>query len=423
MRKLFAMWYQNITNPFKSHNYIMLGASLCYILCVAASSCTGKKSERVVAPWGEVVTDTVTDDGLFSVDDIVSNGEMIVLTMSGPDTYFDYHGHGVGTQYLLCEKFAQKLGVSLRVELCKDTAEMVDRLEKGEADMIMYMLPKTKKFSSRLLFCGAGVDSQNTQWAVGKGSTELASLIDKWYSPSMMEQVKKEERFLFSARSVRRHVYAPFLDRKGGVISRYDHLFRRYAPMARWDWRLLAAQSYQESCFDPNARSWAGACGLMQIMPSTADHLGLPRSEMTNPEKSVEAAVRLLAELSGHFRDIPSAEERRCFVLASYNGGANHIRDAMALASKYGGNPRRWSHVAPYVLKLQQPQYYNDPVVRYGYMRGSETVDYVDRIRQRYAQYRGTQYTGPSVTGDGAADYGAGGMTPRRATKKYKYHI
>lgn len=423
MRKLFAMWYQNITNPFKSHNYIMLGASLCYILCVAASSCTGKKSERVVAPWGEVVADTVTDDGLFSVDDIVSNGEMIVLTMSGPDTYFDYHGHGVGTQYLLCEKFAQKLGVSLRVELCKDTAEMVDRLEKGEADMIMYMLPKTKKFTSRLLFCGAGVDSQNTQWAVGKGSTELASLIDKWYSPSMMEQVKKEERFLFSARSVRRHVYAPFLDRKGGVISRYDHLFRRYAPMARWDWRLLAAQSYQESCFDPNARSWAGACGLMQIMPSTADHLGLPRSEMTNPEKSVEAAVRLLAELSGHFRDIPSAEERRCFVLASYNGGANHIRDAMALASKYGGNPRRWSHVAPYVLKLQQPQYYNDPVVRYGYMRGSETVDYVDRIRQRYAQYRGTQYTGPSVTGDGAADYGAGGMTPRRATKKYKYHI
>lgn len=423
MRKLFAMWYQNITNPFKSHNYIMLGASLCYILCVAASSCTGKKSERVVAPWGEVVADTVTDDGLFSVDDIVSNGEMIVLTMSGPDTYFDYHGHGVGTQYLLCEKFAQKLGVSLRVELCKDTAEMVDRLEKGEADMIMYMLPKTKKFSSRLLFCGAGVDSQNTQWAVGKGSTELASLIDKWYSPSMMEQVKKEERFLFSARSVRRHVYAPFLDRKGGVISRYDHLFRRYAPMARWDWRLLAAQSYQESCFDPNARSWAGACGLMQIMPSTADHLGLPRSEMTNPEKSVEAAVRLLAELSGHFRDIPSAEERRCFVLASYNGGANHIRDAMALASKFGGNPRRWSHVAPYVLKLQQPQYYNDPVVRYGYMRGSETVDYVDRIRQRYAQYRGTQYTGPSVTGDGAADYGAGGMTPRRATKKYKYHI
>lgn len=423
MRKLFAMWYQNITNTFKSHNYIMLAVSLCCILCVAASSCTGKKSERVVAPWGEVVADTVTDDGLFSVDDIVSNGEMIVLTMSGPDTYFDYHGHGVGTQYLLCEKFAQKLGVSLRVELCKDTAEMVDRLEKGEADMIMYMLPKTKKFSSRLLFCGAGVDSQNTQWAVGKGSTELASLIDKWYSPSMMEQVKKEERFLFSARSVRRHVYAPFLDRKGGVISKYDHLFRRYAPMARWDWRLLAAQSYQESCFDPNARSWAGACGLMQIMPSTADHLGLPRSEMTNPEKSVEAAVRLLAELSGHFRDIPSAEERRCFVLASYNGGANHIRDAMVLTSKYGGNPRRWSHVAPYVLKLQQPQYYNDPVVRYGYMRGSETVDYVDRIRQRYAQYRGTQYTGPSVTDDGAADYGAGGMTPRRATKKYKYHI
>ena len=185
-----------------------------------------------------------------------------------------------------------------------------------------------------------------------------------------MDDIKKEERLLFSSNSVKRHVYAPFLDRAGGVISKYDALFRRYAPLARWDWRLLAAQCYQESCFDPNARSWAGACGLMQIMPSTADHLGLARSDMFHPERSIEAAVKFLAELTATFREVPSTMERQCFVLASYNGGANHIKDAMALTRKYGGNPHRWAHVAPWVLRLQQPEYYNDPVVRNGYMRG-----------------------------------------------------
>lgn len=387
-------------------------------------SCAEKKQEKIVTPWGEVTDDPARYDDQFSVDDIVGNGEMIVLTMSGPDTYFDYHGHGMGTQYLVCEKFAQRLGVSLRVEVCKDTTEMIDRLDGGEADMIMFMLPKEKyRRGDKLLFCGATSERGDAGWAVASRSKDLAAAIRKWYKPEILAQVKCEERFLFSAQSVRRHVYAPYLDRSRGVISKYDHLFRRYAPAARWDWRLLAAQCYQESCFDPNAKSWAGAAGLMQIMPSTADHLGLPRSEMFSPEKSVEAAVRLIGELSAAFSMIPSMSERQCFVLASYNGGANHIKDAMELTRKNGGDPHRWSHVASYVLRLQQPQFYNDPAVKYGYMRGSETVDYVERIRKRYAQYRGAKYSGPAMEMNSADFYGGGSMMPRRATKKYRYHI
>ena len=84
-----------------------------------------------------------------------------------------------------------------------------------------------------------------------------------------MAEVKKEEDFLLSTRSVVRHVYAPMLNKKGGVISRYDALFMTYCQPIRWDWRLMAAQCYQESTFDPQARSWAGALGLMQIMTET----------------------------------------------------------------------------------------------------------------------------------------------------------
>ena len=304
---------------------------LVLLLC-NLSACKGPKQESVVAPWGEVISDSTINNSvsnrnaILSVDDIIDCGELIVLTMNGPETYFDYHGRGMGTQYLLCEKFAQKLGVSLRVEVCKDTTELIDKLAGGDADIIIFMLPDDVSKKKGLIPCGAKTHDGDSHWAVANGNNDLADALECWYKPHFMDDIKKEERLLFSSNSVKRHVYAPFLDRAGGVISKYDALFRRYAPLARWDWRLLAAQCYQESCFDPNARSWAGACGLMQIMPSTADHLGLARSDMFHPERSIEAAVKFLAELTATFREVPSTMERQCFVLASYNGGANHIK-------------------------------------------------------------------------------------------------
>lgn len=133
----------------------------------------------------------------------------------------------------------------------------------------------------------------------------------------------------------------------------------------------------------------------MQIMPQTADHLGLKRTDLTNPEQNISAAARYLAELEQTFSDIPSRHERQNFILAAYNGGAHHIRDAMALTRQAGRDATRWDQVSEYVLKLSQPQYYENPVVRYGYMRGRETVDYVRLIRQRYQQYRGVKASAP----------------------------
>ena len=83
------------------------------------------------------------------------------------------------------------------------------------------------------------------------------------------------------------------------------------------------------------AHSWAGAKGLMQIMPATAAHLGLPASQIHEPEPNVAAATKLIRELDGKFNDITDRMERIRFILASYNGGHGHIRDAMALARKY----------------------------------------------------------------------------------------
>ena len=333
-----------------------------------------------MTPWGEI-TDTIPTDDSFDLDDIQRNGELIALTLTGPETYYDYRGKHLGAQYLLAQRFADKLGVMLRMEVCRDTAEMQQRLADGEADLICFPLSK-----------------QGIGWVVGADKEDLEVELKNWYKPSFLAEVKKEEEFLLSSRSVKRKVFAPMLNRAGGIISHYDGFFQRYASTIRWDWRLLAAQCYQESTFDPQARSWAGACGLMQIMPGTADHLGLARSDLYNPEKNIEAAVRYLAELERTFNDIPERAERTKFVLAAYNGGHFHIRDAMALAQKNGRNPRRWGDVEPFVLGLARPEYYNDPVVKHGYMRGSETVEYVRKIHERWNGYRGVPTVRSSFT-------------------------
>ncbi|MBQ7684678.1 MAG: transglycosylase SLT domain-containing protein, partial [Bacteroidaceae bacterium] len=187
----------------------------------------------------------------------------------------------------------------------------------------------------------------------------------------------------------RRRARPPMLDRACGIISPYDDLFLRHSRTLGWDWRLLAALSYQESAFDPRALSWAGAQGLMQLIPATAAQRGKAAADVFDPPANIAAGCRYLKRIAALFSDITDPSERIAFTLAAYNGGYNHVRDAMALAEKYGASPRRWRDVSPYILRLSEPQYYRDPVVRYGYLRGTETEAYVRLILQRWHDYRG----------------------------------
>ena len=384
-------------------------------VCLMTVSCSQKREERVIAPWGAVSGDTVSVSEHFDLDRIVSNGEMIMLTLSGPESYYDYRGRMLGIHYMLCQKFADKIGVSLRVEVCKDTADMLRKLIAGDADVIAYPLrekkiPVFKSEAGDVMFCGV-CDSSKGSWLVSSKKPMLVKALNDWYEPSMLAKTRQEESFLLSARSVVRHVYSPMLSRQDGVISRYDALFISYCQSIRWDWRLMAAQCYQESTFDAQAKSWAGARGLMQIMPATAAHLGLPLSKIHDPESNIAAAAKYIKELEDKFSDISDRRERISFVLASYNGGYHHIRDAMALAGKNRKDSHKWSDVAKYVLLLSEPEYYRDPAVRHGYMRGSETVDYVTKIHKRWMSYRGVR------------SHGVGIKNPRKAKhnkKKYK---
>lgn len=203
------------------------------------------------------------------------------------------------------------------------------------------------------------------------------------------EQIRRVHQDWKLRHDVHRSVRAPYINKEKGVISVYDDLFREASSQTGWDWRLIAAQCYQESGFDPQATSRAGARGLMQIMPATAKDLGLSMNDIHSPASNIHAAAKYIRQLSSLFSDIKSSEERVHFVLAAYNGGYKHIRDAMALTKKYlgAGTEQRWENVSQYVMALMQPAYYRDPVVKYGYMIGSETAGYVSTIVQRARQY------------------------------------
>ena len=342
---------------------------------------------------------------------IIDSGELIVATISGPDTYFDYQGQPMGLQYALCEDFASTLGVGVRVVLAPDTAQLLRQVETGEADLAALPLPTGSCAHSSLCFAGYTNKEKTLSWALRSEATDLAEALNDWYNVAIEARIRQREKQRFTARhTVKRQVHAPFISREKGIISTYDALFKEAARQIGWDWRLIAAQCYQESAFDPNAVSWAGAKGLMQIMPATAAHLGLPEESVYNPQENIEAGARFLGQLQSLFSDIPQSQ-RANFVLASYIGGSRHIRDAVSLTKKYGGNPYNWNEVSQYVLKLTDPKYYQDPVAPHGYMRGNETVEYVRRIQSRYAQYCGFAAPG---------NFASQGM-PQRARKHHRF--
>lgn len=381
------------------------------------TSCQKQAKNNIVeTPWGGTVSIDGEAPVTQSTDSAGLGEEIIMLTLYGPETYYEYHGKDMGTNYLLCEKLAEHLRKSVRIDVCRDTTDMLQRLQGGEGDIIA--VPLSRKHQQ-------GFITVANNWVVNSSSTQLASLIRSWYKPGMLAQVREQEQYQLSVASVTRRIFPVMLSASKGTISHYDHLFRKYAPVALVDWTLLAAQCYQESCFDPQAHSWAGACGLMQIMPSTADHLSLPRQQIYEPEPNVAAAARYMRELQTLFLDINNPAERIRFALAAYNGGANHVRDAMALAKKYGAIPQRWSDVRRYILLLQDPRYYTDPIVKYGYMRGSETAQYVDNIMQRHSQYRVALATGAkvkvSVNVNVPVPVDVSTASPHRAAKKNKW--
>ena len=230
---------------------------------------------------------------------------------------------------------------------------------------------------------------QKIAWATRKNALELLDAVNAWIREMKQgaDYYVIYNKYFKSPKTMLKRVRSDYSSVAGEYISPYDDLIRKAADTIGWDWRLLAAQVYQESKFDADAQSWAGAVGLMQLLPSTGEMYGV--TNMNSPSQSLKAGATYISWLDGIWtKYVPDPEERRKFILASYNAGQGHVLDARRLARKHGKDPERWDDVAQFLLLKSQPEYYNDPVVKSGYCRGSEPVNYVREVLQRYDRYR-----------------------------------
>lgn len=228
---------------------------------------------------------------------------------------------------------------------------------------------------------------QRSSWAVRKDCPQLAKAASEWHKAnSTSPDYKASTKRYFEISKSTPHT--PILSLREGRISHYDDLFKKYAKEIGWDWRLLASLAYTESNFDTTAVSWAGAKGLMQLMPSTARAMGVPPGKEQNAEESIKAAVKYIGKTAQSFKNLPPEEQVK-FVLASYNSGIGHVQDAMALAEKYGKDKNVWKdNVEKYILLKANEEYFTDPVCKNGYFRGTETYNFVREITARYEQYK-----------------------------------
>jgi membrane-bound lytic murein transglycosylase F len=233
-----------------------------------------------------------------------------------------------------------------------------------------------------------GVEQQ-VAWAVRRGSDALLKELNDWLAEERgtVDYHVLYRKYFEDSRSFLSRVTSTYFPIYGGKISPYDDLLREQASRLDWDWRVLAAQMYQESRFQPHARSWAGAMGLMQLMSATAREFGA--EDPYHPEQNIRAAVAYLEWLDRYWAaEIPDPEERQKFVLGSYNIGPGHVQDARNLAVKYGEDPSVWDNaVERFIEKKAYPEGYNDEVVRFGYARGDEATEYVRRILELAKHY------------------------------------
>jgi membrane-bound lytic murein transglycosylase F len=230
--------------------------------------------------------------------------------------------------------------------------------------------------------------SQNLAWAVKKGDIELKKAIDTW-----MSDFVESKRYAviynkyFKSKRTALIFESDYYVLNTGSISPYDEYVKEYSAKINWDWRLVTSMIYQESRFNPTAKSWAGAFGLMQLMPNTAKRYGVDSS--SHPKLQINAGIKFLKWLDNLYENIEDPVERRKFVLASYNVGPGHVMDARKLAEKYGKNPDIWEdNVDGFLLKKSNAKYYDDPVVKYGYCRGKETYKYVSEVMERFEHYK-----------------------------------
>lgn len=345
--------------------------------------------------------------GFTSPYDIVN--QVIVLnnngSYTGPKTMGDLNGMSIsvrkGTSYhRTLTSLVENGDATIRIETVPeswDTEALIMAVADGDFDATVADNNLYLAASSYIKNVEAGPvisEADTVAWAVRKNAGQLQERMSQFLGRHFrISELDGEPRRSAFMNILRRRYFEdhdliskyrnPVIDSEyNGLISPYDELVKPIADSAGIDWKLVLAVMAQESRFDPMATSWAGAVGLMQIIPRFS--VVEDEAMLYDPEISIREGVRFLKKHMDHYSYMDE-QNQLAFTLASYNAGMGHIADARRLAIDQNRNPNNWDDVAESLLLLMKPNHYKD--ARYGFARGIETVNYVRDITSRYQMY------------------------------------
>jgi membrane-bound lytic murein transglycosylase F len=231
-------------------------------------------------------------------------------------------------------------------------------------------------------------ENGTVSWAVRKNAPLLLDKINSWMDDKKKRLIPElfAKYFLNPRNSLHRST-SPFSSLAGNRISIFDEMIQESSGELGWDWRLLAALVYKESGFDTTALSYAGAEGLLQLMPVTLARFGV--TDPSDPSQSLQGGVKYLQYLDKFWRArVPDTNERIRFILASYNIGQGHVEDAWRLTLKYGKNTQSWEDVSYFLNLKSDPEFYRDPMVKSGFAKGHIAVRYVQDVINIFESYK-----------------------------------
>ncbi len=277
----------------------------------------------------------------------------------------------------------KKEGLNIQLALHKNvpTEELIRQVAEKEievtvADTNVALL--NRRFYPDITMAFPVTAKQSLAWGVRKNDKGLLEEINKFFVQILKNGTfEKIYDLYYGSLEIFDYVdLKTFQKRIDTRLPKYKKLIEQEAAKYDMDWRLIAAIMYQESHFDPKARSHTGVRGLMQLTLKTAEELGV--ENRLDPVQSIRGGVKYLNGLYHRFDDIDDNTDRMLFALASYNVGYGHVRDAQKIAEKLSLNPQEWKTIKKTLPLLSFPEYNRH--TRYGYARGTEPVRYVDRI-------------------------------------------
>jgi len=262
------------------------------------------------------------------------------------------------------------------------TEQLLERVWAGDVDCTVAdsnIVAINRRYHPDLVVAFDLDDPEPLVWVLSADADDLQQAAGRWFE-SFREAGEMDDWY--------EHFYAPFevfdfVDirafhrRLEQRFPKYRDMFVDSSELHGVPWTVLSAQSYQESHWDPRAKSPTGVRGIMMLTQPTAKSLGV--TDRLDAEKNIEAGARYLAQLEGRLDDEIQEPDRLYFALAAYNVGMGHVTDAQTLARRLGKDPHNWVDLKEVLPLLKKREYYK--TVKYGYARGTEPVRYVERIR------------------------------------------